>query len=634
MMVLKERFKVTSDNYHNELNMSTKIKVSDLIADFLEEKEIKHVFGIIGAGNAHIFDSIHNKGYTEIICVHHEQAACMAMQTYYRTSGKVTAAILTTGAGSTNGITGVLSAWADSIPGLVISGNEHSKYVDSHKDLRMWGVQGYDSSGMVEKVTKYSTQTFMPNKVVYELEKAYSISTHGRPGPCWIDVPMNIQSTNVQKEDVKHFMESELPELNLDSESDLTSKIDSISIALKIAKRPLFWLGNGIRLAGAESLLEPLLEKYNIPALVTWAGIDTIDSYHPMVFGRAGTYGQRCANFILQNCDLLICIGTRMAISQIGYDIAELARGADIAVVDIDRFELLKYKERYKYSINANARDFIKGLLAKEIIEPLNFHDWIERCNQYKNDYPWVNEFDHRDEDGFINSYKFLEKLNSYFKEDQHVTTDMGTALLSGHQVLKIGKKQRLMTSTGLGEMGYGLPAAIGASIARGRGEVMCLNCDGGMMMNLQELQTIVHYKLPIKLFIFNNDGYLMIKHTQNALFNGRRSGVDSNSGVTCPNFSMLANAFGFPSFQIKTWQDFEEVIPQVQNIDGPVICEVFMHPHQLFVPKLGLSIQRDGTLISPPLEDLSPFLSREELKKNMIEGMHQKSYKIEVKEK
>lgn len=611
--------------------MNSIIKVSDLIADFLVEKEIKHVFGIIGAGNAHIFDSIQQKGYTEIICVHHEQAACMAMQTYYRTSGKVTAAILTTGAGSTNGITGVVSAWADSIPGIVISGNEHSKYVDSHKDLRMWGVQGYDSPAMVEKVTKYATQTSNPNTVVYELEKAYSIATHGRPGPCWIDVPMNLQSANVQTEEVVHFIDSELPDLDLDSESDLSSSIDSIVESLKTAKRPLFWLGNGIRLAGAETLLEPLLEKYNIPALVTWAGIDAIDSYHPLVFGRAGTYGQRCANFILQNCDLLICIGTRMAISQIGYDITELAREADIAVVDIDKFELDKYKERYKYSINADAENFIKGLLDKEINEPLNFSTWLENCNKYRKDYPWVNDKDHSDKDGFINSYQFMEKLNTYFKEDQHITTDMGTALLSGHQVLKIGKNQRLMTSTGLGEMGYGLPAAIGVSVARNKGEVMCLNCDGGMMMNLQELQTIVHYKLPVKLFIFNNDGYLMIKNTQNALFNGRRAGVDSSSGVTCPDFSALATAFGMPSFQIKTWEEFDEIIPKVQEIEGPVICEIFMHPHQLFVPKLGLAIQSDGTLISPPLEDLSPFIAREELKGNMLNGLHPKSDKIEA---
>ena len=607
------------------------MKISDLIADFLEENEIRHVFGIIGAGNVHIFDSIQRKGYTEIICTHHEQAACMAIQTYYRTSGKISAAILTTGAGSTNGITGVVSAWADSIPGIIISGNEHSKYVESFKDLRMLGVQGYDSSFMVNKVTKYSKQVLKAGNVLYELKKALSFSLNGRPGPCWIDIPMDLQSKDLELGDMKIFVPEELPELSLDSEEVMRQKIEEIMGLLNRSKRPVFWFGNGIRLSGGEHLLEDLLKKYEIPALVTWAGIDMIDSNHSLVYGRAGTYGQRCANFVLQNCDLLICVGTRMAISQVGYDITELARGADIAVVDIDKSELLKYKHRYSVMINADATNFIETLLRKPYHERGKFSKWVEHCDLFRAKYPWVRDSDHPDKDGFLNSYRFMDKLNSYLKEDQHITTDMGTALLSGHQVLKIGKKQRIMTSTGLGEMGYGLPAAIGSSVARNKGEVMCLNCDGGMMMNLQELQTIVHYKLPIKLFIFNNDGYLMIKNTQNALFEGRRAGVDSSSGVSCPNFSLLAEGFGIPSFQIKTWTDFDEFIPKIQSIEGPVVCEVFMHPHQVFVPKLSLAIQSDGSLVSPPLEDLSPLLPREELKDNLYLGLHDKSKNLKT---
>jgi len=606
------------------------MKISDYIADFLAEKEIRHVFGIIGAGNAHIFDSIYKKGYTEVICVHHEQAACMAMQTYYRTSGKVTAAILTTGAGSTNGVTGVVSAWADSIPGLIISGNENSKFVDLHKNLRMWGVQGYDSPLMVNKVTKYNSRIMQPENTKIELEKAYAITTDGRPGPCWVDVPMNIQSAVIADEKMLPFTGLEKSGKSL-PDTNLAEKANTIAEKLINAKRPVFWLGHGIKLAGADGLLSALIEKYNTPSLVTWAGIDMIDSYHPLVYGRAGTYGQRCANFVVQNCDLLVCIGTRMAISQIGYEINELARDAEIAVVDIDAYELDKYKDRYSHAIHADAKDFIEALLAVDTLIGQSHNEWIAVCNNYRANYPWVNETDHPDQDGFINSYKFMDRLNNYLKNDQHITTDMGTALLSGHQVLKLKMGQRLMTSTGLGEMGYGLPAAIGVSIGRNKGEVLCLNCDGGMMMNLQELQTMVHYKLPIKLFIFNNDGYLMIKHTQNALFNGRRAGVDEKSGVSCPDFSRLAQAFQITAFQIRTWDDFDNVIPQVQAAEGPVICEVFMHPHQMFVPKLSLAIKTDGTLISPPLEDLSPLLSRDELASNMISGLHAKSATMEV---
>lgn len=607
-------------------------KVSDLIAEFLKEKEIKHVFGIIGAGNAHIFDSIHTLGYTEIICVHHEQAACMAMQTYYRTSSCITAALLTTGGGSTNGVTGVVSAWADSIPGIIISGNENSKYIDLHKDVRMWGVQGYDSLHMVEKVTKHTERVLDPNDTISILENALAICTNGRPGPCWIDIPMDIQSAKVNILERTNNI-SKLKSLGILNESELDFKINELLEQLIYSKRPLFWLGNGIRLAGAASQVEILINKFNIPTIVSWAGIDLVDSSHPLVFGRAGTYGQRCANFVLQNCDLLICIGTRLAISQIGYDINEIARDAKIAFVDIDKNEINKLGAKVDFKINADARDFITAMInVNEKSKNESYSEWIEKCNYFKLKYPWVNETDHPDVDGFINSYTFMEKLNSHLKDKQIITTDMGTALLSGHQVLRIAKGQRLMTSTGLGEMGYGLPAAIGASIATNRGEVLCLNCDGGMMMNLQELQTIVHNKLPIKIIIFNNDGYLMIKHTQNALFSGRKAAVDKNTGVTCPDFSAVAKAFGLPSYIIKTWEDFDKVIPEIQNQEGPLICEVFMHPQQLFVPKLSLAIQEDGTLVSPPLEDLSPFISRDELQENMYSGMHKKSLKIKVK--
>jgi len=605
------------------------MKISDAIADFLEANEIKHAFGIIGAGNVHIFDSIFKKGYTELICVHHEQAASMAVQTYYRMTGKVTAAILTTGGGSTNGVTGVVSAWADSIPALIISGNENSRYYEPHKNVRMWGVQGYDSTAMVDKVTKHVSRVLDPKETISELEKCYSITTEGRPGPVWIDIPMNMQMAMVDDDQIKHYT----PEERKPAAETLKDQVSQIVSDLKQAKRPLIWLGHGIRLAGGVDLIQPLLEKMGIPALVTWAGIDMIDSSHPLVYGRAGVYGQRCGNFVLQNCDYLLSIGTRMAIPQIGYEISELTREAQIAVVDIDKYELLKYEARYKHMVVADAKDFLEEITVQTTDYPANLYpEWIAICDNFKQKYPWVNPSDHPDVDGFINSYPFMEKLVDHFKEDQVVVTDMGTALLSGHQVLKFKKGQRLMTSTGLGEMGYGLPAAIGASFATNRGEVMCLNCDGGMMMNLQELQTIAHHQLPIKLFIFNNDGYLMVKHTQKAMFGGRAAGADLKSGVSCPDFSALADAFNFKHCQIRSWEDFDKYIPEVQAYNGPIVCEVFMHPQQMFYPKLGVAVQKDGSLVSPPLEDLSPLMPREELRGNMLNGLHPKSASIEIK--
>ena len=597
------------------------VKISDVIAEFLIAKDMRHVFGIIGAGNAHIFDSIGSReDVLEMVCVHHEQAATMAMQTYYRTSNRITAALLTTGGGSTNGFTGVVSAWADSIPGLIISGNENSRFTQADNPLRMWGVQGYDSSAAVEKVTKHAVRVTNPADVLFELEKAYHIAATGRPGPVWIDIPMDIQAARIDRAELKRFF----PEAETLVMPD--GAIAELLDLLRKAERPVLWLGNGVRLAGAADRVRTLVETLGMPTLVSWAGIDLIDSDHPLVFGRAGVYGQRAANFVLQNADLVVALGTRLAVPQIGYVLDEFARDARLIVVDVDPAEAAKLGERVTLPIVADVADVIDAVLQAE--HPQTSPSWIECCEAYRRSYPWIGP-EHDDEAPFINSYHVLDRLVDHMKPDQVVVTDMGTALLSGHQIMRFKEGQRLMTSTGLGEMGYGLPGAIGASFARDRGEVMCLNCDGGIMMNLQELQTVVHHELPIKLFIFNNDGYLMIKHTQNNLFAGRQVSVDRKSGVSCPDFSALAKGWGIPAFQIRTWEDFDTVIPQVQAATGPVICEVFMHPQQMFLPKLSLVSRPDGTLVSPPLEDLSPLLSREAMREAMIVGLHEKSAQL-----
>jgi acetolactate synthase-1/2/3 large subunit len=547
----------------------------------------------------------------------------MAMQTYYRTNGKLAAALLTTGGGSTNGVTGVVSAWADSIPGIVIAGNENSRFTKTDSPYRMWGVQGYDSVDMVRKVTKYAHRVVSPERAVYEIQKAVHIALDQRPGPCWIEIPMDIQASRIDPRTLTKFVAP--PGVN-HLTAQIAAQVDNVVQALHAAQRPLLWLGHGIRLAGATEKIKPLLDLLGVPALVSWAGIDMLDSKHPLVFGRAGVYGQRAANFILQNCDYLLTIGTRLAIPQIGYDLSELARGADIDVVDIDLEEATKHKDRIREAIVCDAALFIDTLthrLQKMGIE--RKVEWLAQCNNYQDQFPWVGP-EHDDQGGFMNSYRFMERLNGFFKADQIVVTDMGTALLCGHQVLHIKDGQRLMTSTGLGEMGYGLPAAIGVSFARNSGEVMCLNCDGGMMLNLQELQTVAHHKLPIKLFIFNNDGYLMIKHTQNALFKTGYVGTDKASGVSCPDFSKIAAAFNIPSFQIHGWDECDDTIAKIQAATGPIICEVFMHPEQLFTPKLSLVAKEDGTLVSPPLEDLSPLVARDLLEQLMLVGVHEKS--------
>ena len=610
-----------------------KIKVSDLIAKFFEGKGIKHGFGIIGSANAHIFDSIFYNTSIELICNHHEQACVMAAQTYWKIAGIPTFALVTAGGGSSNAITGVLSAWADSIPCIVISGQENPKYITPDHDLRMYGIQGYDSPFAVSKMTKYGARIMDPKQVLYELEKAWLYATTGRPGPCWLDLPMSIQAALVEEDDLVRYIPEVgnlYQEMGIPREKSLSNAVTKTLEQLRTARRPLIWLGVGVRMAGAASEATRFIEELGIPVLLSWSAIDLLPSGHPLVVGSAGVYGQRAANFILQSCDYLLTIGTRLAIPQIGYEISEIARGAkDITVVDIDPTELKKYTQRFTNPICADAGDFIREVLVQNSEKPLpRLKEWIEWCAQIKARFPWIGP-EHEDKKGFINSYRFMDKLAPLMKPDQIVVTDMGTALLSGHQALPIKPPQRLLTSQGLGEMGFGLPGAIGASIARNKGEVLCLNCDGGMMMNLQELQTIIHYQLPIKIVVFNNDGYLMIKHTQKAVLKGRYAGTDKRSGVSCPDFSKVASAFDMPAYQIRTWKDFDRVMPIVLDSLGPVICEVFMDPEQFFHPKLGVSIQPDGSLISPPLEDLSPFLARELLEACLTVPILDKSKKI-----
>jgi acetolactate synthase-1/2/3 large subunit len=607
--------------------MAEKAKVSDIVARFLKEKGIRHVFGIVGSANSHIFDSIFQLGFTQIVCVHHEQAATMAMQTYFRVSGKITAAIVTAGGGSANAITGVISAWADSFPGLIISGQENARYISSMHDMRMWGIQGFDSTAMVEKVTKYTCRILKPERVKYELGKAYSIAGSGRPGPVWLDFPMDVQGSLVEESLLEEFDSGDLRKPAPSPED-----VDQVFESLRKAERPVLWLGNGVRLSGAEQKLLEVLELLQMPTLVSWAVIDMIDSNHPLVFGRAGLYGNRSANLTLQNADYVLAVGSRLSIQMIGYEHSELARAASITMVDIDEREIEKLKDRGVHGIVCDAGMFIDALILgikkrKQAFD--GYGPWRAQCNIYREKYPLVGGPEHEDKNGFINSYRFMDKLCSHLKSQQLVTTDMGTALLAGHEALRLKRGQRLMTSLGLGEMGFGLPAAIGASFATERGEVLCLNCDGGIMMNLQELQTVSFHRLPIKIIVFNNDGYLMIKHTQKNLFKGRYAGTDPKSGVQFPNFSKIAYAFDMPYFSIKSWTDFDDVLPKLQDVEGPALCEVFMDPEQYFYPKLSLAMRADGRIVSPPLEDLSPLLPRDELAKNMVIGLHPKSKEL-----
>lgn len=585
---------------------------ADLIADFLEEKKIDTVFGIIGSANSYIFDSIANKGYTKVIFMHHEQAVAMAAGSYYRTCGKVTAAIVTAGAGASNAITGVLCNWADSIPCIVISGQESTKYMKEHSEHRMQGTQGFRVTDTVENIVKKSILVTEKNEILKSLEEAYYLTTNGRPGPVWVDIPMDMQASKLNKNDIVYFEEPAKQAQNYD--------LDEIVKLLKGAKRPVIMAGHGIRLSNSQINFRKLANQLKVPVLLTWSGIDNLPHDHPYQFGCCGVYGQRCANFIVQNCDLLLVIGSRLAIPQTGYNIENFAPAAKIIMINNDETELNKYA-RYNVRANIDCKIFINDLLNIQI--KLDIEDWYNRCLQYKNDFPLIEECHIIDNKTYDNSYVFINNFSNYVKEDAVVVIGQGTPLPCSHQSFKVKSKQKVFASNGLGEMGNGLPSAIGAAFASPGKDILLFDGDGSMMMNLQELQTIVGYKLPIKIVIFNNEGYLFIKHTQKSLFNGRYTGVNAETGVSMPEFKKIAYAFDIPYFNTKL-----NSVQEFLNCQGPAIYECFMNPEQDLVPKVKGVLTENG-ILPPPIEDMSPLLPIEKMKENMIIGVNDISYRI-----
>jgi len=600
--------------------LSNNYIVADLIAEWLEKHEISIIFGIIGSANSYIFDSILKRGYTKIVYMHHEQAVVMAAGSYYRASGKLSVALVTAGAGASNAVTGALSNWADSIPCIILSGQEATKYLEQHSNLRMYGTQGLDIVKMVQGITKHSQLLTEVESTFEVLESARKIAISGRPGPVWIDIPFDIQSKIVE---VPNWdTDKEFEENTLISNSSDYNKTFEI---LKTAKRPLIIGGNGVRLSDSGSLLESFVNKNSIPFLLTWSAIDIIDNHHDLYFGRFGLYGQRCANFIVQNADVILVLGSRLALPQVGYDFSQFARNAKIIVVDIDQDEISKYSDRYS---NVHIESCKKFLSSMENYDSLLLQDdWISYCKNLRNNFDLVEKS--FSDDGCINSYLFMKKLSDKLSDNHIVTTDMGTALLSGHQTIKLKKDQTMFTSLGLGEMGYGLPGAIGAAFACPERPVLCLNCDGGIMMNLQEAHTIIENKLNVKIIIFNNDGYLMIKHTQKMLFKGKFIGVDSKTGLGLPKFDLLMPAFGYKYYNLFDIEEFDNTLEEFLSCPQPAVLEVFMNPEQDFIPKVKGVVKEDGSIFAPPIEEMSPLLSLAEVEQNMLVEISEKSKQI-----
>lgn len=580
------------------------VKVSDVITDFLIENGIEVVFGIIGSANAHIFNSIQNSDKIKLVAVHHEQAAVMSMGAYYRTTGKQAAALVTAGGGSSNALTGVLSNWADSIPGIILSGQEQSYYMEEYKDARMYGVQGYRTTDVYATCTKMA-KTITSNNVYDVMFEAFMITSHRRPGPVLLEVPFDVQGQMIEEQ--KIISRTEVP-----SVSPLSNYYAKIIVEkLSKSKRPVIIAGHGVKLSKSDELFKNFLNKTHIPTILTWSSVDLLPDDHESNFGRSGVQGQRSSNFIVQNSDLLIVLGSRLSLLQTGYSRKEFAPNATIIHVDIDPTETKKFSD---LNINEDVNPIIQNLLELSDGLDLNIDNWLEYCNSVRKEFPRVMP-EHLSDP--TNSYTFIEHLSEKLQDNYTIVTDMGTALLSGFYGFKVKENQKFFTSLGLGEMGYGIAAAVGAGF--GKNPVMCLNCDGGMMMNLQELQTIKTHNLPVKIVIFNNDGYLMIKHTQNMMFAGQRTCVDKKTGLELPDYKKIASAFDYKYFTIDDLDGF-------LNYEGQAFLEVFMDPNQEFIPKVRGMKNTDNKITPGLLEDMHPLLPLETISRVMISGMNERS--------
>jgi acetolactate synthase-1/2/3 large subunit len=592
------------------------MKVSDYISKFLKDKGVDLVFAITGSGSIRLIQSVSDAGIN-YVCPHIEQAGIMASSTYMRSSNKPAVMMVTGGPGASNTIIALADAHLDSLPLFVFAGQENSEYVNPPNQMRGKGVQGLDMVNVTKTLTKYSTLLTNPNNIRYVMEKAFYEAYSGRPGPVWIDIPQDLQWAQVDPEKLDGFVPPHSPSIDMTAQATATIKL------IKNAKRPLLWVGHGIRLSGAEQKFRKLLETLGVPALVTWQAADLVPDDHTLFVGRAGTYGQRFANLALQNCDLLITLGTRVALPQRGFNDQYFARAAKKVIVEIDPVELAKFKFDIDIPVLGNVSDFIDAMsieLHKTTIDHTQFDAWKQIYKRWQAKYPMATPPVDLDEEG-INSYWFIEQLSKYLEKDHVIVTDMGTSLTCTHAGIKLKEGQRIMTSTGLGEMGFGLPGAIGAKLGSPGRPVVLIVGEGGLMMNLQEFQTMKNLGLDIKIFIVNKNGYLTIKHTHNALYksNGEASACGCNSGVTFPDFELISKAFGFEFTRIKTSRNLDQWIQDVLTHKGPLVAEFAMTEFQELIPKSAVKVRADGTAYSGPLEDLYPFLSAEELAQEMI---------------
>ncbi|MCR5374968.1 MAG: thiamine pyrophosphate-binding protein [Lachnospiraceae bacterium] len=590
------------------------MRVCDYIAKFLVNQGVTDVFMVSGGGLMFLTDGLACNKDIKVTCCHHEQAVAMAVCAYAKYKG-FGCGYVTTGCGGTNAMTGLLNAWQDNTPCIFISGQCKRKETLQNVGVktRQIGVQEADIVTLVSSITKYAVMINDPNDIKYHLEKAIYLAKSGRPGPVWIDVPMDIQSAEINEDELRGFSSAELYK---EKEEATVNEIESLRQDILKARRPIIIAGQGVRLSGAIELFDKLVHRYNIPFVTSRMGLDVLPTEDDLYIGRIGNKGTRAGNFAVQNADLVLVLGSRLSVSSTGQQYEFFARNAKVIVVDIDKYEHTKNTVHIEQVINADVSDVLRKL---ELPDNTDYKEWAAKCKHWKDKWP-VCQKEYYDDPTGINMYVFVEELSKALKDDSVLIGDAGSAVYVPPQGIKTtSKRQRYITSGAQAEMGFSLPAAVGVCVARGNKEVLAITGDGSLQMNIQELQTLKHYKLPVKLFVWNNDGYLSIRATQRKFFNGRYIGTDETSGVSFPDLSKLVPAYDLRYVKISNVKELPEKLKEVMSTDEPVICEVMTIRDQAVIPTISSKKAEDGRLVSMPPEDMYPFLDREELAGEMI---------------
>lgn len=583
------------------------IKVSDYIIDFLVKQGVKDCFMLVGGGAMHLNDSAGSHPGMNYVCCLHEQACAMAAESYARCKRDLGVAIVTTGPGVTNTVTAIGAAWIESTPLFVISGQVKRADSLENTGVRSMGVQELEVIPIVESITKYAVKLKDPQMVRYELEKCVAIARQGRPGPVLLDVPLDVQASFVEEDSlVSYNDEYKKPVIKAET-------LDEVVKLLETAKRPVFYGGGGVYMSNVSDAFVQLAEKYNIPVMTTWNGIDIIWNEHPLYMGRPGGIGQRAANFIIQSCDLLVTFGTRLASLQTGFNYDDYARDAKMVMVDIDPAELDKAKLHPYLKVECDVKDFIEQML-KRNVNIQDHQSWIKACKDVVAQFPNIND-EWRKADEPANSYLLVESLSKQMNaDDVYCGGRAGTCVDTIIHAFQVKKDQRVIATKGLSSMGYGLPAAIGAAVAYPGKKIVINNGDGGFVMNIQELAVVKHLNLPLKIFVLNNHGYATIVSTQTNVFKGHFVGCNSDSNLELGDIKAVAEAYGIKTYSINKNSEIEDVVAKVLNYDGPVLCDVNVSIVQPIQPRQASFKNEKGQMQSRPLEDMRPFLEREEI--------------------